>query len=107
MTVSPSFPPVDALLANLRKVDYVKHLNSFMDFVESACLIIAAICIILARKWRQHKVTEKLQISAAFVIVALMIIFDYLKETAWPIMKQTTQTVWKICYTVARPPLTV
>ena len=78
-----------------------------MDTVEQMCLIIAAICIIIARKWRQHKVTEKLQISAAFVIVALAIIFDYLKETAWPLMMKNAQNAWQICYTVARPPLTV
>ena len=107
MNASYSFPPADALISFLRGVNYRKHYNSFMDTVEQMCLIIAAICIIIARKWQEHKVTEKLQIISAFVIVALVIIFEYLKETAWPIMKQMSQNVWQICYTVARPPLTV
>ena len=102
-----NFPPVDALLLQLRRIDYIKHLNSFMDFVESACLIIAAICIIITQKWREHKVTEKLRTVAGFFIVALAIVFAWVKETAWPIVKQTTQNVWRICYTIARPPLTV
>ena len=107
MNFSPSFPPADDLLAKLAKIDYIKWMNIYMDTVEQMCLIIAAICIIIARKWQEHKVTEKLQIISAFVIVALVIIFYYLKETAWPIMKQMSQNVWQICYTVARPPLTV
>ena len=107
MTVSPSFPPVDALISFLRGVNYRKHYNSFMDTVEQMCLIIAAICIIIAQKWREHKVTEKLRTVAGFIIVALAILFDYLKETVWPLMKQTARDVWQVCYTVTRPPLTV
>ena len=107
MNASYSFPPVDALISFLRGVNYRKHYNSFMDFVESACLIIAAICIIIAQKWREHKVTEKLRTVAGFVIVALAIVFAWVKETVWPIVRQNAQNVWRFLYTVARPPLTV
>ena len=107
MEFSQSFPPVDALLDHVRKIDYIKHLNSFMDSVENLCIIVAAVYIILARQWREHKVTEKLQIISAFVVVALAVVFDFLKETAWPLMRQNAQNVWRICYTIARPPLTV
>lgn len=107
MTVSPSFPPADELLALMRRVDYVKHLNSFMDSVENLCIIVAAVYIILARKWQEHKVTERLRTVAVVCIIGLAILFDYLKETAWPIMKQTARDVWQVCYTVTRPPLTV
>ena len=107
MNASYSFPPADALISFLRGVNYRKHYNSLMDTVEQICLIIAAVCIILARKWQKHKVTEKLQIFAGFAIVALAIVAAFVKETAWPLMKQTAQNVWQVCYTVTRPPLTV
>ena len=107
MNASYSFPPADDLLAKLAKIDYIKWMNIYMDTVEQICIVIAAICIIIARKWQEHKVTEKLQIISAFVIVALAIIFDYLKETVWPLMKQTARDVWQVCYTVTRPPLTM
>ena len=107
MTVSPSFPPVDALISFLRGVNYRKHYNSFMDSVENLCIIVAAVYIILAHRWREHKVTERLQTVAGFIIVALAIVFAWVKETVWPIVNQTTQNVWQILYTVARPPLTV
>ena len=106
MNASYSFPPADALISFLRGVNYRKHYNSFMDTVEQICLIIAAVCIILARKWKQHEMTEKLQIFAGFAIVALAIVAAFVKETVWPIVKQTAQNVWQILYTVAHPPLT-
>ena len=107
MTVSPSFPPADELLALMRRVDYVKHLNSFMDSVENLCIIVAAVYIILARKWREHKVTERLRTVAVVCIIGLAIVFDYLKETAWPMVRQNAQNVGRFFYTVAHPPLTV
>ena len=107
MTVSPSFPPVDALLDHVRKIDYIKWLNVYMDTVEQICLIIAAFVVVCARKWREHKVTERLRIVTVVCIIGLAVVFDFLKETVWPIVNQTTQNVWRICYTSARPPLTV
>lgn len=107
MNSSQSFPPADALLATLRRIDYIKHLNSFMDSVENLCIIIAAICIIIGQQWRKHQVSEKLQISAAFVIAGSVILSAFVKETVAPFVMQILQNVWRICYTVAQPPLTV
>lgn len=107
MEFSQSFPPADALLMQIRRIDYIKHLNSFMDSVEEFCIIVAAICIILARKWREHGVTEKLKTVAAFVIAGLAILAAFVRETVWPIVKQMSQNVWRILYTIAQPPLTV
>lgn len=91
----------------IRRIDYIKHLNSFMDSVENLCIIIAAICIIIGQQWRKHQVSEKLQISVAFVIAGTAIAFAFVKETVAPFVKQILQNVWRICYTVAQPPLTV
>ena len=107
MNSSQSFPPVDAFLAFMRRVDYIKHLNSFMDSVENLCIIVAAFVVVCARKWQQHQVTEKLRTVTVVCIIGLAIVFAWVKETVWPIVKQTTQNVWRICYTIARPPLTV
>lgn len=107
MTVSPSFPPADALLLQLRRVDYIKHLNSFMDMVEQICLIIAAFVVVCARKWREHKVTEKLRTVAVVCIIGLAVVSEFVMETVWPIVKQTVQNVWRVLYTIAQPPLTV
>ena len=107
MNFSQSFPPVDALISFLRGVNYRKHYNSFMDSVENLCIIVAAVYIILAHQWREHKVTEKLQIISAFVVVALAIVAAFVMETVWPLMRQNVQNVWRICYTIAHPPLTV
>lgn len=107
MESSQSFPPADALLMQIRRIDYIKHLNSFMDSVENLCIIVAAICIILARKWREHGVTEKLKTAAAFVVAGLAILAAFVRETVWPIVKQMSQNVWRILYTIAQPPLTV
>ena len=102
-----NFPPVDDFLAFMRRVDYIKWLNIFMDSVENLCIIVSAFVVVCARKWREHKVTEKLRTVAVVCIIGLAIVFDFLKETVWPLMRQNVQNVWRICYTIARPPLTV
>ena len=107
MNSSQSFPPADAAIEFLRQVDYRKHYNSFMDSVENLCIIIAAICIIIGQQWRKHRVSEKMQISAAFVIAGSVILSAFVKETVAPFVMQILQNVWRICYTVAQPPLTV
>lgn len=107
MNFSPSFPPADALLSYLQGVNYRKHYNSFMDSVENLCIIVAAICIILARKWREHRVTERMQTLAGFIVAGLAILSEFVMETVWPIVKQMSQNVWRILYTIAQPPLTV
>ena len=45
-----SFPPADALISHLKGIDYIKWLNIYMDFVESACIIIAAIAVVFWQK---------------------------------------------------------
>ena len=107
MNSSQSFPPADALLATLRRIDYIKHLNSFMDSVENLCLIIAAFVVVCAQQWRKHQVTERLKTVAAFAIAGASIAAAFVKETVVPFVRQILQNVWRICYTVAQPPLTV
>lgn len=105
--MTQSFPPADALLSHLKSIDYKKWFNIYMNFVEQICLIIAAICIIIGQQWRKHNVTERLQTVAAFVITGSVIAAAFVKEIAAPFVMQILQNVWRICYTIAQPPLTV
>lgn len=107
MESSQSFPPADAFLSYFRGVNYRKHYNSFMDTVEQICIIVAAICIIIGQQWRKHNVTERLQTLAGFIVAGLAILSAFVRESVWPIVKQMSQNVWRILYTIAQPPLTV
>lgn len=107
MNFYQSFPPADDLISHLRRIDYIKHLNSFMDAVENLCVLVAAFYTVCAQQWRKHHVTERLQILAAFVTAGAAILWAFLRESAWPIVKQMSQNVWRILYTIAQPPLTV
>ena len=45
-------------------IDYKKHLNTFMDAVMNLCAFIAVIATLIADKWQENDVTERLQIVA-------------------------------------------
>jgi predicted PurR-regulated permease PerM len=45
--MTKSFPPADALISALREIEYKKHANNFMDVVETICLWIAAVAVVV------------------------------------------------------------
>ena len=50
MNLHQSFPPADALIGFLSGIDYRKHLNSYMDFVEKLVLIVAAFSYVAGQR---------------------------------------------------------
>lgn len=50
-----SFPPADHLFTILREIDYIHHLNQFLDLVQTICIWTAAIVTVL---WERIQVTK-------------------------------------------------
>lgn len=107
MNSSQSFPPADALLSHLRSIDYKKWFNIYMGTVEQICLIIAAICIIIGQRWREHRCSDRLRSAAAIGVVAAAII----RETVWPAailwVRETARPAAMLWRGLLTPPLTV
>lgn len=54
---NPAFPPVNALIAHLSKIDYKKHLNNYLDIVEIVVMTIAAVSYVIycnVKEWYQN-----------------------------------------------------
>ena len=66
MQLTQSFPPVDDMITKLQEIDYKKHLNNYMDFVETFVVYIAAIATILWEKFQTVKITTPDIISDYF-----------------------------------------
>ena len=64
MELTKSFPPADDLIETLQGIDYKKHLNNFMDFVVTVCVIVAAVATVIRDKWQHYDCTERLQLFA-------------------------------------------
>ncbi len=64
MELTKSFPPADDLIETLQGIDYKKHLNNFMDFVVTVCVIVAAVATVIRDKWQHYDCTERLQLAA-------------------------------------------
>ena len=73
MQLVKSFPPADDLFVKLQEVDYQKHLNNYMDIVETVCAFIAAIATIFWEKIQVLKfhtpdyITEYFYFSVNFI----------------------------------------
>ena len=64
VSFTEAFPPAHKLTETLVNIDYKKHLNSYMDAVMNVCAFIAVIATLIADKWQENDVTERLQIAA-------------------------------------------
>lgn len=62
-----AFPPAASLIETVIDIDYRKHLNSFMDGVETVCIFVAAVFIVLRQKWQENDCTERLQLASLTV----------------------------------------
>ena len=66
MQLTKAFPPADDLIVKLQEIDYPKHLNKYMDKVETIVVWIAAIATILFEKFQTMKITTPEAISQFF-----------------------------------------
>jgi hypothetical protein len=66
MQLTKAFPPADDLIVKLQDINYSKHLNNYMDKVETIVVWIAAIATILWEKFQTMKITTPEAISDYF-----------------------------------------
>jgi hypothetical protein len=66
MQLTKAFPPADDLIVKLQGINYRKHLNNYMDKVETIVVWIAAIATILWDKFQTLKVTTPDALSNYF-----------------------------------------
>ena len=66
MQLTKAFPPADDLIMKLQEIDYSKHLNKYMDIVETFVLWAAAIATIIFEKLQTMKITTPEAISDYF-----------------------------------------
>jgi len=66
MQLTKAFPPADDLIVKLQGINYRKHLNNYMDKVETIVVWIAAITTILWEKFQTMKITTPEAISQFF-----------------------------------------
>jgi hypothetical protein len=66
MQMSKAFPPADDLIVKLQGINYRKHLNKYMDIVETIVVWIAAIATILWDKFQTLKITTPEAINNYF-----------------------------------------
>jgi hypothetical protein len=64
VSFTEAFPPAHKLTETLVNIDYKKHLNTYMDAIMNLCAFIAVIATLIADKWQQHDMTERVQIFA-------------------------------------------
>jgi hypothetical protein len=66
MQMTKAFPPADDLIVKLQDIDYSKHLNNYMDKVETIVVWIAAIATILWDKFQTLKINTPDAVSNYF-----------------------------------------
>ena len=66
MQLTKAFPPADDLIMKLQDIDYSKHLNNYMDIVETIVAWTAAIATVLWEKFQTMKITTPEAISQFF-----------------------------------------
>jgi len=66
MELTQSFPPVDAMIEQLSGIDYKKHLNKYMDIVDTITVYVSVIAVILFEKIQTMKITTPDSIANVF-----------------------------------------
>ena len=66
MELTKSFPPADDLFVKLSEIDYKKHFNTYMNFVETFVVYVAAIATVIWEKFQTVKITTPDAISDYF-----------------------------------------
>ena len=112
MNLSQSFPPADALLDTLRRIDWQSLLNRYMDAV-------AVCCAFLVATWQHHRCHDRLR-SAGEILAALVAsgaawawetgrpaAILWVRETARPAVIHWASGAAMLWRGILTPPLTV
>lgn len=59
-----------------------------MDAIESVCLLVAAIAIIISQRWREHRCSDRLRSAAAIGTALAAVAAAIIRETLWPAARQ-------------------
>ena len=89
VSFTEAFPPAHKLTETLVSIDYKKHLNTFMDGVETVIAFIAVIATLIAQKWVEYDCTERLQIAGLNA-------YTWTKEVAVPAVKNAVQKTYEM-----------
>ena len=81
------FPPVDAAVYQLSKIEYKKHLQTFAHVVITIAAYVAAVYTVLATKYQEHNMNKKLQQAWQNLVLGAMISYDWIRYTLVPELK--------------------
>lgn len=94
MNLTQSFPPADALIEYLSGIDYKKHLNTFMDIVETICVFVAAVSYVLwqlVNTWYQNGGKEFLVNSYVKIRNFVQFAILWIREVGYPQVRKIVQ----------------
>lgn len=93
---SYSFPPVDDLIAYLKRVDYQRIWNAIITIV----LFTAALIYILIQRfsvWYQNGGNDSIKETYAKVLQLLSVFYAWSRDRAIPALKNTVESVSDTC----------
>lgn len=108
VTVSPSFPPADALLT-----------LPWRRWASVVRLVLLAVCAAIVATWIHHRIGSRLRTVAAILAAFLAIVaawawetgrpaaIQWVRETAWPAVRRWAADAAVVCRGILTPPLTV
>jgi hypothetical protein len=83
-TFDLGFPPVDALLEQLSKIEYKKHAKQFVNISITILATIAVIITIMIAKYQEHNGNAKLQQLWQNLVLGVMISYEWIRYTLVP-----------------------
>jgi hypothetical protein len=83
-TFDLGFPPVDALLGQLSKIEYKKRAKQFMNASITILVWTAAIITILIAKYQEHNGSVRLHQAWQNLVVGVMISYKWVIDTLVP-----------------------
>ena len=86
-TFDLGFPPIDALLEQLSKIEYKKHAKQFVNASITILAWTAAIITVLIAKYQEHNGNEKLQQAWQNLVLGVMISYEWVRDTLVPACK--------------------
>ena len=87
LSFTEAFPPAHKLTETLMNIEYKKHLNSFLDGVQIACVFVAVIATLIYDKWMQNNMTERVQLW-------YLTVYTWTKEVAVPNVKNAATATY-------------
>lgn len=86
-----SFPPVNALMDALSKIQYRDLYHKFMDAIVTLVAFVAAVATVIAQKWKQHNGAERTKAAAQAAMEAVSKAVEWARSEALP----EARTLWQ------------